>query len=41
MDYLAYAVAIGVGATAVMDIWAAARKRPFDLDNSGRSEAAA
>jgi Protein of unknown function (DUF2938) len=31
MDYLVCAVAIGMGATAVMDIWTAVRKRFFGI----------
>jgi hypothetical protein len=30
MDYLVYALVIGAGATALMDLWAIARKRAFD-----------
>ena len=41
LDYLLYAVLIGAGATAVMDIWAAVRKRllgipPLDYGLVGR-----
>ena len=31
MDYLACVLLVGVGATAVMDLWAIARKRLFDI----------
>lgn len=37
MDYLVYALVIGAGATALMDLWAIARRRAFDtpLPNYG------
>jgi len=37
MDYLVYALSLGVGATVLMDLWAIARRRAFDtpLPNYG------